>query len=95
MLDLMPVRIRRYNEQRGRCIYCYGPMWEEAIEPQGLALGRLRRSRAEQDYDCLENLASFACTAEHLLPQAKGALMIRRISRRLANSATTAASRRA
>jgi hypothetical protein len=47
-------------------------MWEVAIEPQAIALSRLRYVRVEQDYDCLENLFSFACTAEHLVPQSQG-----------------------
>lgn len=72
MLDLSTVRIRRYNEQRGRCLYCRNPMWEEAIEPQGIALIRILRIRVEKSYDCLQNLSSFACTAEHLLPQSQG-----------------------
>jgi hypothetical protein len=72
MLDLSPVRIQRYNEQRGRCLYCCNPMWEEAIEPQGIALTRIRHTRVEKLYGRIDNLSSFACTAEHLLPQSQG-----------------------
>lgn len=70
--DLQRLRIQRYNEQHGRCIHCCAPMWERLIEPQGMALLRVRHLRPEQDYGRLCNLESFACTAEHILPQAQG-----------------------
>lgn len=70
--DLQRLRIERYSEQRGRCIYCCAPMWERLVEPQGMALLRVRHLRPEQNYDRLGNLDSFACTAEHLVPQALG-----------------------
>jgi hypothetical protein len=47
-------------------------MWEEAIEPQGMALTRIQPVRVEKFYDRIDNLSSFACTAEHLLPQSQG-----------------------
>jgi hypothetical protein len=74
MYDLRTLRISAYNHQHGRCIYCYNPMWEKAIEKESDALKRLEPLGPEDPREALVVLFSRECTAEHLVQESRGGL---------------------
>lgn len=71
-MDLREIEIRRANEQRGRCIYCYNPTWARPFEPQGMAMLRMRYLRCERPADYWPTLGSFLASIEHLVAKADG-----------------------
>lgn len=72
-MDKRVSRIIAYNRQHGRCYYCGNPMWERAIEPEQDATERFVEPRIDKWFDTPRKLLeSFACTAEHIVPQEHG-----------------------
>lgn len=66
------LRIARYNEQRGRCLYCRNLMWERAIEPKRAALFRVWPWRPGEIVEVNRFLTEQLCTAEHVQRVADG-----------------------
>jgi len=62
---LKATEIHRHNEQQGRCLYCYEPMWVKALEPPGIGMLRMRYVRPGKSSH-VRSLGSLASTKEHL-----------------------------
>lgn len=70
--SITSLRIARYHEQRGRCLYCRNLMWERAIEPKRAALFRVWPWRPGEMVEVNRFLTEQLCTAEHVRRVADG-----------------------
>lgn len=65
--DITTMRVARYHEQGGRCLYCRNLMWERTIEPRRPAMFRVWPWRPGEIIEFNRFLIEQLCTAEHIV----------------------------